>query len=382
MKRYLESFIKKDFGKKIVLLSGPRQVGKTTLSKQIVEPYVYLNFDYGPDRELIRKLQWDRKTKLVIFDELHKMKNWKSWLKGVYDAEGIDPALLVTGSARLDLFRKGGDSLAGRFFSYRLHPLSVSEIYENLHQAPEESIANLMRLGGFPEPYLGGSEDAARRWRRTHIDTIIRQDLLDLEKVNDLKSIEILIDLLRERVGSRTSMSSLAGDLAVSPHTVRHWLGILEQLCLIFPVRPYHHNIARSILKEPKYYFFDTGDVREDAGARFENLTATALLRELHLIEDTTGRKTSLHYLRDKEKRETDFLAVVDGYPVLMVETKTGDDTFDKSLFHFRRSIPGVRTIQVVLGLKRRKQSGDVEMVPAAEFLKEPGIVTGPAVTA
>jgi len=371
MRRYLEAPIKRDLKKKIVLVSGPRQVGKTTFSRQISESYVYFNFDSGADREMIRKLEWDRKTALVIFDELHKMKNWKSWLKGVFDTEGIPPAILVTGSARLDLYRKGGDSMAGRFFSYRLHPLSVREICEYLQEKPEDAVHQLLRLGGFPEPYLGKDEDAARRWRRTHIDTIIRQDLLDLERVRDLKSIEILIDLLRTRVGNPTSLNSLAEDLRVSPHTVGHWLQILEQLCVVFPVRPFHRNIARSLLKEPKYFFYDVGDVNDDLGARLENLVAAALLRELHWIEDTTGRKVSLCYLRDKEKREVDFLVIIDGRPVLMVEAKAGDDSFEKSLFHFRRYLRGVRTVQAVLGLKRVRNSGGVEMIAVHEFLEK-----------
>jgi len=379
MRRYLEESIKRDLAKKVVLVSGPRQVGKTTLSRQLFESCVYLNFDSGPDREMIRKLEWDRKARLVIFDELHKMKNWKSWLKGVYDTEGIPPAILVTGSARLDLYRKGGDSMAGRFFSYRLHPLSVREIRDHLQEKPEDAVLQLLRFGGFPEPYLGKDEDSARRWRRTHIDTIIRQDLLDLEKIRDLRSVETLIDLLRTRVGSPTSLNSLAEDLQVSPHTVGHWLQVLEQLCVVFPVRPYHRNIARSLLKEPKYYFYDVGDVKDDIGARLENLVAAALLRELHLMEDTTGRKTALHYLRDKEKREVDFLAVVDGSPVLMVEVKTADDSFDRSLFRFRRYLPGVRAVQVVLGLKRVKNSEGVEMTAAHEFLEKLVISSPPA---
>jgi predicted AAA+ superfamily ATPase len=369
MRRYLEEPIKRDLEKKIVLISGPRRVGKTTLSRQLLDPHVYLNFDSGADREIIRRLEWDRKARLVVFDELHKMKNWKSWLKGVYDTEGVPPAILVAGSARLDLLRRGGDSMAGRFFSYRLHPLTVREAREYLGESPEESVHHLLRLGGFPEPYLGKDENEARRWRRTHIDTIIRQDLLDLERIRDVRSVEILIDLLRARVGSPTSMNSLAEDLQVSPHTVRQWLQILEQLCVVFAVRPYHRNVSRSLLREPKFYFYDIGDVKDDSGAKLENLVASALLRELQLIEDTTGKKTALHYLRDKDKHEVDFLAVIDGHPVLMVEVKAGEDSFDRSLFRFRRYLPRVRAIQIVLGLKKAKSSEGVEMFSAHEFL-------------
>jgi len=371
MRRYLEESIKQDLKEKIVILSGPRQVGKTTLSKQLIPAFVYLNFDSSSDRNILRKQEWDRDAQLVIFDELHKMKNWKSWIKGIYDTEGIPPSLLVTGSARIETARKGGDSLAGRFFSYRLHPLSVKEICRFLKEEPKRALDKLISLGGFPEPYLKGKESFAKRWRRTHVDTIIRQDLIDLEKVRDIKSIEILIDLLKARVGSSTSYSSLAEDLQVSIHTVKHWLQILENLYVIFPVRPYHRNIARSILKEPKYYFYDTGAVEGGIGAKLENVVALELLKELHFIEDTTGSKVSLHYIRDKLKNEVDFLAVVDGQPVLMLEVKVSDDSFSKSLYRFRGFLKGTKSVQVVYHLDRRKSSKQVNMMPVHEFLAD-----------
>lgn len=371
MHRYLEEPIKQDLKEKIVILSGPRQVGKTTLSKQLISSFMYLNFDSSSDRSIIRKQEWDRDVQLVILDELHKMKNWKSWIKGIYDTEGIPPSLLVTGSARIETSRKGGDSLAGRFFSHRLHPLTVKEICQFLNEDSKNALDNLLNLGGFPEPYLKGKESFAKRWRRTHIDTIIRQDLIDLEKVRDIKSIEILIDLLKSRVGSSTSYSSLAEDLQVSSHSVKHWLQILENLFVIFPVRPYHKNIARSILKEPKYYFYDTGAVEGGIGAKLENVVALSLLKELHFLEDTTGSKVSLHYLRDKEKNEVDFLAVVHGKPEFMIEVKVSDDSFSKSLFLFHGFLKRAKSIQVVYNLYRKKSSRGVKMLPVHEFLAD-----------
>ncbi len=371
MERYLEKNIAEDLKNKIVLLSGPRQVGKTTVSKQLISPYLYLNYDSAADRKLIIKEEWTRDVQLIIFDELHKMKKWKAWLKGIYDTEGIPPYLFVTGSARLETYKKGGDSLAGRFFSYRLHPFTVREICTTLNEEPKTVLDKLLTLGGFPEPYLKGSETFAKRWRRTHVDTIIREDLLDMEKVRDIKSIEILIDLLRARVGSPTSYSSLANDLQVSVHTVKHWLQILENLYIIFPVHPYHRNIARSILKEPKYYLFDTGAVDGDLGARLENAVALALLRELHFIEDTTGSKVGLHYLRDKEKNEVDFLVVIDQKPSLMIEVKVSDENFSKSLYRFSDFLKDATPIQVVYNLKRKKSTGRLQMLPVHEFLSE-----------
>lgn len=378
MNRYLENYIRKDLKEKIVFLSGPRQVGKTTLSKQLISPFVYLNFDSQNDRNMIKAEEWSRDTQLIIFDELHKMKKWKSWMKGIYDTEGVPPSMLVTGSARLDVYNKGGDSLAGRFFSYRLHPFTVKEICCNLKEAPEIALQKLINLGGFPEPYLKNNQTYAKRWRRSHTDIIIREDLLDLEKIRDVKSIEILIDLLRSRVGSTVSYTSLANDLQVSIHTIKHWLQVLENLYVIFPVRPYHRNITRSILKESKYYLYDTGAVEGDLGARLENTVACALLREIHFIEDTTGSRVALHYLRDKEKHEVDFLLLIDNKPSLMVEVKVNDDTFSPSLFRFHNFLNEAAPIQIVYNLKRKKSKGPAKMLPAHEFLHDLEILYRP----
>ncbi len=371
MQRYLETAIKNDLQEKIVLLSGPRQVGKTTLSRQLIPSQVYLNYDASSDRKIIMAEEWSRDVDLVIFDELHKMKNWKSWIKGIYDCEGCRPALLVTGSARLDTYKKGGESLAGRFFPFRLHPLTVRELCENGDQDAESVLDRLLKTGGFPEPYLKGSELFAKRWRRVHTDTIIRQDLLDLERVRDIKSIEILIDLLRDRVGATTSYTSLANDLQVSIHTVKHWLQILENMYIIFPVRPYHKNIARSILKEAKYYLYDTGAVTNGTGARLENTVACALLRELHYHEDTTGSRVALHFLRNKEKQEVDFLVIIDHKPVQMIEVKSADDSFASSLFRFHKFFPSATPVQIVHKLKQHKSRGAASMKPVHTFLQE-----------
>jgi uncharacterized protein len=371
MQRYIEDTIRDDLKTKIVLLSGPRQVGKTTLSRQLTSSHVYLNYDSTNDRKIIKHEEWSRDAELVIFDELHKMKGWKAWIKGIYDTEGIPPGLLLAGSARLDTYKKGGDSLAGRFFSYRLHPLTVKEICHYLNEPPKQALDNLIRFGGFPEPYLKKNETSTKRWRRTHLDTIIRQDLLDLEKVREIRSIEILTDLLRSRVGSPTSYSSLAEDLQVSIHTVKHWLQILENLCVIFPVRPYHKNIARSILKEAKYYLYDAGAVEGDFGAKLENVVALALIRDLHLTEDTTGKRCELFYLRDKDKNEVDFLTIVDGKPVLMVEVKAGDDNFSRSLRRFHGFLSETKAVQLVYELRQPKsvRGTHMTMLPAHEFL-------------
>lgn len=368
MDRFLTPYLKKDLPTKIVLLSGPRQSGKTTLAKMLFQDVEYYNYDLAEDRVALMEKSWRRNCELVIFDELHKLKNWKSWLKGIYDTRGTTPPILVTGSARLDIARKMGDSLAGRFFQYRLHPLDPKEALASM--APEEALDRLMRFGGFPEPFLKGEDVFYQRWRKSHLDIILRQDLLDLENIRNITSIETMIELMRRRIGCPVSYNSLAGDLQRDPKTVKRWLDLLENLYVLFKVSPYHRNIARSLLKEPKYYFYDSGQVTADDGIKLENIVACALQKELHFLEDTLGRRTSLHYMRDKEGREIDFLVVIDDQPVLMIEVKWADSALSRHFARFAKYLPETPGIQVVGRLEREKsfESG-FSIVSAASWL-------------
>ncbi len=374
MQRPQKTLILRDLEKKLVLLSGPRQSGKTTLAKSFFsEPlFEYLNFDRKADRTIILKETWTRQKELIVFDELHKMRFWKRWIKGVYDTEGVRPRLLVTGSARLDIYRKGGDSLAGRFFLHRLHPLSIAEIKKSdSTQVVDEIEKKLLTLGGFPEPFLNGNQDDASRWRRSHLDVILREDLIDLEKVRDLKSIEILVDLLAERVGSTISYSSLAKDIQVSPHTIKKWIEVLERLYVVFVVTPNAKNISRAVLKEPKIYFFDTGRVTDAPDARFENLVACALLKRNHYLEDMRGEKRALHYVRDHQKREVDFLTLVNNKPEYLIETKLSDESLSPSLRYFDAFIKPERAIQLVRNLSRTQLYGKIQILKSAQWLSE-----------
>lgn len=341
MERLYKIHLNKYLDKKILILSGPRQSGKTTLSKMLPYTYDYLNYDSEEDRLILKNKLWNREKNLIIFDELHKMPLWKSWIKGVYDTEGTNPSLLVTGSARLDSYRKVGDSLAGRYFHYRLHPLDVREILSldktlNSHTIVER----LLNFGGFPEPYLEGTKEFYNLWKKTHLDIILRQDLLDLEVISNIKRIELLVSLLQQRVGSPISYRSLAEDLQVSDKTIKRWLGLLEDLYLIFKITPYSKNIARSLLKKPKYYFYDNARVK-NPGARLENLVATSLIKEVHFRQDTRGEDWNLYYLRKKSGEEIDFLIEKDQQDFTMVEVKTSHQeasphfkSFEKSFSH------------------------------------------------
>ena len=256
MKRYLSTFIRKDLDKKLVLLSGPRQVGKTWLSKALFPTanHTYLNFDRNTDRKVIVDESWNRDSDLVILDEIHKMRHWKSWIKGIYDTEGVRPRLLLTGSARLDMTHRGGqESLAGRHHLHRLHPLSVRELSENY--SAQDAFDRLMIRGGFPEPFFAEHETDADRWRLSHLDSMLREDLRDLVVIQDIKSLEYLVDRLASQVGSPISYQSLAEDVGVSAPTIKRWISVLESIYVIFTVHPWTRKVKGSLLKQPKVYF-------------------------------------------------------------------------------------------------------------------------------
>jgi len=368
MERSIAPFILKDLQKKIVLVSGPRQVGKTTLAKALMAEHDYLNFDNPEHRLALNERSWDRRKPLVIFDELHKMPEWKTFLKGIFDVEGIPPAIVVTGSAKLDAFKKLGDSLAGRFFSYRLHPFDVKEAGSRME--PDEALSRLLKVGGFPEPFLENDLVFYARWKRSHIDAILRQDLLDLTAIQDIMSMETLIELLRGRVGSPISYANLAQDLRKDPKTVKAYMDLLESLYVVFPVRPWHRNIARSILKEPKYYFFDTAQVKGDEGKKLENAVACTLKKQLHFLEDTSGVSTELCYLKTKTGKEMDFVLSQDGELTHAYEVKLSDSSRSPAFSSFESALAGARKIQLVMRCEREKTYPDgVEIRGAADYL-------------
>ncbi len=371
MRRYLEKFITEDLDKKIILLTGPRQTGKTTLSKMLKNDFDYFSFDNPEDRLLLSEKSWSRSKELVIFDELHKMKNWKSWLKGIYDTEGVSPPLMVTGSARLDTYRKVGDSLAGRYFQFRMHPLDLKEIITFLSvDNPEEALDSLLEIGGFPEPFLNGSKRFYNRWKKTHLDIILKQDLIDLENVQQIIQIETLIQLLKKRVGSPVSYNSLARDLQCADKTVKRWLTILENMYVIFSVTPFHRNIARSILKAPKFYFYDTGQVIGDSGVKLENAVACALQKEIHFQEDCNGESLKLYYLRNKDGKEIDFCVAKEEEPFLLIEVKWSDDRQSPNFRLFGRYFPQAQKVQIVKELKREKSFPDgTKILKAQDWL-------------
>lgn len=364
--RYLLPQILKDLEKKMVFVSGPRQVGKTTLALSIPGgSRVYLNWDITEDRERILKRELPVGT-LWIFDEIHKYRGWRNWLKGIYDGRPDGQRILVTGSARLDFYRYSGDSLQGRYHHLRLHPLTVAE----LGITGSDGLQELLQLGGFPEPFFSSSDLEARRWSREYRNLLIREELTSLERVDDLGRYELLMLRLPELVGSLLSVNALREDLQLSHKTVERWISILERLYAIFRLPPIGSPQIRAIRKAQKHYHFDWSLV-DDAPARFENLVAVHLLKWVHYQQDTQGLDYELRYFRDTDGREVDFVIVEKQVPRYLVECKWNDAPPDRGLRYLKARFPEAVAWQIsATGKKDYQTPGGIRVAPAVEFLK------------
>lgn len=375
-KRYLEQQIQTVLNsKKMVFVGGPRQVGKTTmcfnfLSSNANEQHPgYLNWD-NPEvaRSILQmRLPFDEST--LVFDEIHKYARWRNLIKGIYDTNKSKTKILVTGSARLDYYRKGGDSLANRYRYFRLHPFSITEMTATPNKSDFEA---LFEFGGFPEPLFLQDKRLHRIWQRDRISRVVKQDLRDLEHVREISLIERLVDMLPERAGSVLSVNSLREDLSVDHKSVERWLTILENLYYCFRIMPYGPDKIRAVKKERKLFLWDWSEI-QDQGHRFENMLASHLLKYCHWIEDTEGYKMELRFLRDVEKREIDFVVMKDGKTQFAVECKVGERIVSPHLKYFSDRIEIPKFYQVHMGTKHF-QTDKIEVIPFTKFCQKLGL--------
>lgn len=367
IQRYLERQVKADLSKKMVFVGGPRQVGKTTLARGLLaDKKGYLNWDIAEDREKILKRELPP-APVLVFDEIHKYRKWRNYLKGLFDAKGNKLKILVTGSARLDLYRFGGDSLQGRYHYLRLHPLSVAE----LGIKTKKDFLELLNLGGFPEPFFSGSARESRRWSREYRTRLIQDDILSLETVQDIGSLELLILRLPELVGSPLSVNSLREDLQLSHKTVSSWLDIFERIYAIFRLLPFGAPKIRAVKKERKHYHYDWTLVKEP-GLRFENMVAAQLLKWVHFQQDSEGRDIELRYFRDIDGRETDFIITEDGQPLRFVECKWADAPVGKGLKYIKARFPKSEAFQIhAEGVKDYVTPEGIRVTSAVSFLAD-----------
>jgi predicted AAA+ superfamily ATPase len=360
---------------KMMLLPGPRQVGKTTAAQMALEAWpdkgLYLNWDIATHRRRILGgedllADWRRpyKRPMIVFDELHKMRRFKSWLKGFYDQYGKESAVWVTGSGRLDLYQKGGDSLLGRYFLYRMHPFSMGELHgiekKDRLSDPDigwkrftsgdldnQDIEPLLKFGGFPEPFLKQNQTFHTRWIRSRRELITHQDVRDLTRIEDVDRLEYLVQLLNPRIGAPLSINSLKEDLGVAFETVRGWIRTLDRLYYVYSVPPYSHRLQRAIKRDHKYYFWDWSEVK-DAGPRFENFVMSHLLKACHTWTDFGLGDFKLWYVRDREKREVDALITKNDHPWLILEIRLNDMHISKSLQRFAMLLNCQKVVQVI----------------------------------
>ncbi len=387
--RSLQPIVEQDLAAKMVFVAGPRQCGKTTLARQILERFdgEYFNWDVAAHRRALRADQLPDDASLWVFDELHKLRTWRSWLKGLYDMHGDRHGILVTGSARLDAYRRGGDSLQGRYFLHRLHPFTLAELCGGLSpEAPDELpklartapscapeyLTALLRYGGFPEPLLSASERTAARWRLAHNTRLVREDVRDLENLRDLDKLELLLDILPEKVGSLLSINNLRGDLEVAFETVASWLSVLERLYAVFRVAPFGPPRVKAVKKSQKLYFWDWGLVADEA-SRAENMVMLHLLRLVHWLADVHGEKAELCFFRDAAGHEVDAVVLRRRKPWLAVEVKLDDRPLDRGLRYLVERVGVPWAYQVSLKGTADRFIPDVgrgvRLLPAARLL-------------
>jgi uncharacterized protein len=394
MKRIYNRIIAEHFkeNRQMAFLSGPRQVGKTTLSKAVSSDY--LTWDNQKDRanillgpnNIATQLDIDtlmKAHKIVTFDELHKYSKWKTFIKGFFDSYGDKLKCCVTGSARLNIFKKGGDSLMGRYFIYRMHPFSVSEILtdkiaENEIRKPQiidnSSFEQLLTFGGFPEPLLKADKRFYNRWRRLRTEQFFHEDIRDLTNVQEIAQLEILAEILKNQTGQLANYSTLANAINVSVDTIRRWIQVLENLYFCFCIKPWSSNVKKSLLKQPKIYLWDW-TLCGNIGARNENFIASHLLKAVHLWTDIGIGDYELFYIRDKIKREVDFLVTKNKIPWFLVEVKTSKDSLSPNLKFFQQQIKAEYAFQVTINMDYVDrdcftESGPV-IVPAKTFLSQ-----------
>lgn len=371
--RYLLAPILEVLEKKLIFLGGPRQVGKTTLSQYILanlqsermdsESPAYLNWDILSSRKKILAGELPPNHKTIVLDEIHKYAKWRNLVKGFYDGFKDKKSFIVTGSARLDYYRKGGDSLQGRSRMFRLHPYSVNEL--GLKSSSDLKV--LLKFGGFPEPLFRQSEKDLRHWQNDRVNRVVYDDLRDLEKVREISLIEELAEALPSRVGSILSIQSLREDLQVSHEATDRWIGILERLYFCYRIPPYGSPRIRAVKKEQKLYLWDWSTLPSE-GARFENLVASQLLKYCHFLEDSEGHKMELRFLRDTDKREVDFVVLKDRKPIFAVECKTGEKQLSPSILYFKERTPIPKFYQVHLGNNDFEKSEGVRVLPFLKF--------------
>jgi hypothetical protein len=368
----------------MVFIGGPRQVGKTTLARELISNHFsntgYYNWDNREDRRHIMQSLWPGDAELIILDEIHKYKKWKNLVKGEYDKLKDKYRFLVTGSARLDLYRKGGDSMLGRYRYFRLHPFTMAELLDRTSkpkvrkeipvpsQKEQELFLSLDKFGGFPEPFIKQDDRVLRRWHNEKVDRLFKHDIRDTEQIRDIVNMQLLGDLLPDRVASLLSLNSLREDLEVSHRAVSSWLDVLESFYYCFRIYPYAAKSYRSLKKGAKLYLWDWSEVDQES-ARFENCVASHLLKLVHFLQDWEGYRAQLYYLRSMEKKEVDFLVTIDKKPWFAVETKLSDTGASPHLYYFKDKLKIPFSYQIVKKDGIDSYARGVRIVSANRFL-------------
>lgn len=384
LNRYLADAITEDLREKMVFIGGARQVGKTTLAKKLITQnfptWHYYNWDNSDHRKTLKDNTLPGDDSLLILDEIHKYRIWKSFIKGIFDSWKEKYSILVTGSARLNIYRKGGDSLQGRYHYYTLHPFSLAETEGRTNtiqpgtelvfdlNGSYENLEALYKFGGFPEPFVKQDERVLRRWQNERLERLFREDIRDTQDIRDISNMKLLGDLLPSKAAGPLSINAISEDLEISHRAVSSWINILEEFYYTFRIFPYHSSKVRSLKKEAKVYMYDWSQV-EEPGQRFENMIASHLLKFVNFMIENQGYKLDLFYLRNVDKKEVDFLITWKNQPWFSVEVKLSDTSPSKNIAFFRERLKIPFNYQVVMKNDTDLMKDNIRVMSASKFL-------------
>jgi predicted AAA+ superfamily ATPase len=382
----------------MLFLVGPRQVGKTTVAKSLTSEctnFSYFNWDNFDTRKLI--LEGQNKvasvagieevrlgTSIVVFDEIHKYSKWKTFLKGFYDEFKGLCKIVVTGSSSLDAYRKGGDSMMGRYFLYHMYPLTIGELARQdgidkvVHAPKDVSVENIEALwthSGFPDPFLKRNLAFTSRWKTLRTKQLFMHDVRDLSKIQEIGQMEVMAEMMQLQIGQLFTKSELAQKINVSASTISRWVKTLQALLYCFEVKPWQKNVRRSLTKEGKMYLYDWAII-DDVGARAENFVAVHLQKFVQFYNDLGMGDYKLCYLRDKEKREVDFIVIRNGKPWFLVEVKHSLKAgLSSNLYYYQEQTGAKHAFQVAFDLpyvdKDCFEYSKPIIVPASTFLSQ-----------